>query len=105
MAYRFDLQERSGDGFHRIALEQIGSAERILLRSSKPHAAVHGARKSIKRTRSLLRLVRPLIGETTFHRENARLRGIAPGGTPMRRASICQFAQGVSKLDRSLFVG
>lgn len=77
MAYRFDLEENTRDGVRRIAAEQVGNAERILARTSKPDAAVHGARKSMKRTRSLLRLVRPLLGEATFHRENARLRDVA----------------------------
>ena len=35
---------------------------------------VHNVRTTIKRLRALLRLIRPVVGETFFNRENARLR-------------------------------
>lgn len=50
MAYRFDLAECPRDGIRRIAIEQIGSAERPLSHNIGQHA-VNDARKSIKRTR------------------------------------------------------
>ena len=44
---------------------------------SDPESGIHEARKSLKRTRALLRLVRPGLGETQFRRSNDRLRDIA----------------------------
>ncbi|MGI9404346.1 MAG: CHAD domain-containing protein [Hyphomicrobium sp.] len=77
MAYRFKLDESFEDGFRRIALEQLKRAE-SQLRSLNDHAvAVHETRKSLKRLRALLRLVRPTLREHAFAEENAHLREIA----------------------------
>lgn len=77
MAYRFKLDENLNAGFRRIGLEQINRAQRELEDAADPALAVHGARKSLKRIRALLRLVRPGLGEDAFARENARFRDIA----------------------------
>lgn len=76
MAFRFNPTERIADGFQRIVAEQIARAQEILRNASEESVAVHEARKSIKRLRALLRLVRPSIGEKTFKSENAFLRDI-----------------------------
>lgn len=76
MAYRFKLDESVNAGFRRIGLEQINRAKREL-EDADPAHAVHGARKSLKRVRALLRLARPGLGEEAFSRENARFRGVA----------------------------
>lgn len=74
MAYRFKLNESLTRGVRRIALAQLALAEQRLKDTSDPVAAVHEVRKSLKRTRALLRLVRPALGEPVYRRENTQLR-------------------------------
>lgn len=77
MAYRFKLNESLARGVRRIALDQLDLAEQRLKDSSDPATSVHEVRKSLKRTRALLRLVRPGLGENVYRRENGELRDIA----------------------------
>ncbi|MDX2288473.1 MAG: CHAD domain-containing protein [Hyphomicrobiaceae bacterium] len=74
MAFRFKPAEPIGQGFHRIAAEQVERALTVLASGEDRGKAVHEARKTLKRLRALLRLVRPAIGETVYQAENARLR-------------------------------
>src|SRR4051812_44625789 len=76
MSYRFELREEVGSSFTRIATEQIDRVLRDLKPSKDANLAVHEGRKSLKRLRALLRLVRPGIGDATFKAENARFRDI-----------------------------
>jgi len=76
MTYRFKLNERIGEGVSRIGLEQLEiAATRLASREDIP-AAIHDARRCLKRLRALLRLIRPALAETTYRREADRLTGI-----------------------------
>lgn len=77
MAYRLKLKEPLAKGVRRIAGEQLANAAARLEGGSNPETSVHEARKSLKRTRALLRLVRPGLGDTNFRKANARLGDIA----------------------------
>jgi CYTH domain-containing protein/CHAD domain-containing protein len=75
-AYRLKTKEGAAKGVRRIAL---GRAEKTLERlegidGDDLAAAVHGARKDLKKLRGLLRLVRGELGEKTFKAENRRYR-------------------------------
>ena len=76
MAFRFKLGEPFEEGCKRIAREQIERAQSQLRDIGDQAVAVHETRKSLKRLRALLRLIRPAIGEDTFKQENAQLRQI-----------------------------
>jgi CHAD domain-containing protein len=88
MAYRLKLKEPLAKGVRRIAGEQLGNAAARLEGGSNPETSVHEARKSLKRTRALLRLVRPGLGETDFRKSNARLRDIARGLSAARDRDV-----------------
>ncbi len=90
MAFRFKLTEPFEAGVKRIAREQIERAQCQLKGSGDAVVAVHETRKSLKRLRALLRLVRPALGESGFRGENARLREIGRGlsGTRDRHVLI-----------------
>ncbi len=79
MAFRFKLAEPFEEGVRRIAREQIERAQSQLKGSGDPIVAVHETRKSLKRLRALVRLIRPALGESAFREENARLREIGAG--------------------------
>ena len=77
MAYRLKLKEPLVKGVRRIASEQLANAAARLQGDADLETGVHEARKSLKRTRALLRLVRPGLGEAQFRPANDRLRDIA----------------------------
>ena len=79
MAFRFKLGESIEKGFRRIGLEQIDRATVQISGAEDPAKGVHELRKSMKRIRALLRLVRSGLGDTVFKAENARYRDIASG--------------------------
>lgn len=73
MAYRLKLKTTLAHEVRRIALEQIEIARGALTRPEDRAAAVHDARRSLKRLRAMLRLVRPALGETWFKQSNRQL--------------------------------
>lgn len=85
MAYRLKRKEPLLEGICRIAREQIGVMVGELVETPDIHEAVHLFRKHCKRMRALLRLVRPLLGET-FAFENAWYRDAARGFAACRDA-------------------
>jgi CHAD domain-containing protein len=88
MAYRLKLKEPLAKGVRRIAGEQLGNAATRLEGGSNPQTNVHEARKSLKRTRALLRLVRPGLGEADFREANVRLRDIARSLSAVRDRDV-----------------
>ena len=75
MAYRLKHRESVPEGVKRIARGEIRSAVKYLRGKGgiARDEAIHEARKSIKKARALLRLVRPELGEF-YASESARLR-------------------------------
>ncbi|HEU0061348.1 MAG TPA: CHAD domain-containing protein [Hyphomicrobiaceae bacterium] len=76
MAYRLKLKTALALEVRRIALEQIEIARSALARRDDRAAAVHDARRSLKRLRAMLRLVRPALGESWFKQSNRQLAGL-----------------------------
>ena len=78
MAYRLERGESVISGLKRVVREEIESAGDHLAEKKKTtrDEAIHEARKSLKKVRATLRLVRGEMGEA-YERENARLRDIA----------------------------
>ena len=77
MAYRLKLDESVPEGVRRIVSEEIHeAADQLSGRKTKNRdEAIHEARKSVKKIRGILRLMRPELGPV-YRRENARLREI-----------------------------
>ncbi len=91
-AYRIGRDEKAADAVRRIvagrlddALEQL--AERL---DDDAAAAVHEARKDLKKVRAVLRMVRHRMHDEVFIRENARLReaGLSLGGARDAEAEV-----------------
>lgn len=72
-AYCLRADEPLADGIRRIAIAQIDLALGELEHAGTP-AAVHEARKAIKRTRAVVRLARDEIGDDAYRRDNGALR-------------------------------
>ena len=77
--YRLHADETVADGVRRVARGRVESALIQLRRESERDlpAAVHEARKDLKKLRALLRLVRGELGRKRYRAENARYRDAA----------------------------
>ena len=88
MAYRLPVDEPIEEGVRRVATEQI---DRALADLAPEHpdrdAAVHDARRRVKRVRALIRLVRPRPNGQV-REEDARLREAARRLSPARDAAV-----------------
>jgi CHAD domain-containing protein len=100
MTYRFKLQEPIGQGVRRIGLEQIEIAEAKLSSKDDISAAIHDARRCLKRVRALLRLIRPGLEEAVYRREAERLAGIGKLLSGARDLDVMR--QTLSKLESRL---
>jgi CHAD domain-containing protein len=74
--YRLHEDETVPDGIRRIARGQLDDASDQLGKASGRQIgyAVHETRKSLKRLRALVRVVRAALGDDTYRRENAEFR-------------------------------
>jgi CHAD domain-containing protein len=72
--YRLKHKETPAQGLRRIAQGRADHALQQLRQESDDAAAVHEARKDLKKLRSVLRLVRDELGEDVYRRENVRFR-------------------------------
>jgi CHAD domain-containing protein len=81
-------QEPLSAGLQRITIEQFETSIARLTGSDDIDAAVHAARKSMKRLRAVLRLVRPELGNKVYRAENAILRDTARLLAPMRDGQV-----------------
>src|SRR5262245_3310108 len=83
MAYRLSFADDVASSVRSCAREQLaGAAEQLERADGDPVKAVHEARKHLKKTRALLRLVRPALGREAYRSENDALRdtGLALSG-------------------------
>jgi len=78
MGYTFKRKESVRKNFSRIAIEQVEGALSDLDNSELTQdQRVHQVRKTCKKMRGLLRLVRPALDDETYERENAAFRDAA----------------------------
>ncbi|MGD9784483.1 MAG: CHAD domain-containing protein [Hyphomicrobiaceae bacterium] len=77
MSYRLKFDEPMDEAWRRIAGEQLETALRLLTTASDRSGAIHETRKSMKRVRALLKLVRSGLSPKDYKRENKRFAGIA----------------------------
>jgi len=79
VSYQFDHPERLAFEIRRVATERLNDAlEQLGAELARdPAVAVHTARKDLKKTRSLMRLVKDRLGADRFKAENGRLREAA----------------------------
>ena len=89
MAYRWQHGETIPAGARRIAVEQIAKAlQHLEMREGSREAHIHEARKSMKRLRGLVRLVRFELGDRVYRRENDCFRNAGSRLADLRDASV-----------------
>lgn len=88
MAAKLQRKESGTRGARRLARRAIGEALKALGRRPLTDQAVHDARKSLKRARAMLRLLRNALGEETYRRENGALRDAARPLSEIRDSKV-----------------
>ena len=89
MAYRLKASESVFKGIKRIATEQIEKAiSDLSVTDETVDEAVHQARKRLKKTRAVVRLVRDRLEEKVYKQENARYRDIGRKLANLRDAKV-----------------
>lgn len=87
MAYSFSLRDPGIEpALRRIADEVIGTAISGLDQTRPPPTSIHAARKSVKKLRGLIRLVRPAF--SAYDTENAALRAAGMAIGTLRNAAV-----------------
>ncbi len=99
MALRFKLAEGLASGTRRMARAQLGIATKRLREGKDPERDIHEARKCLKRTRALLRLVRDGLAPGVFERENRELAGIGRSLSGVRDLHVLQ--QTLTRLEQA----
>jgi hypothetical protein len=69
-------------------IEQLDQVINALRRRKPTDQAVHEARKGVKRSRAILRLLRHVVGDLTYRRENKLLRDAGRPLTALRDAKV-----------------
>jgi CHAD domain-containing protein len=89
MAYRLSFADDVASSVRQCAREQLADAvEQLESAADDAVTAVHEARKDLKKTRALLRLVRPALGRRAYRRENDALRDIGLALSGARDADV-----------------
>lgn len=105
MAFRLSRRDLPGEGARRLADDELGAAiARLRGQEGSPDQRVHAARKSIKRVRALLRLLREGMRKSRFSADNLALGDAARGLSAARDAAVAitTFDQLVSEPDTLL---
>jgi CHAD domain-containing protein len=88
-AFRLKRTESEDEGIRRVARGLIRDTVELLRDDdADPVEAVHEARKNMKKMRSTLKLVRPVIGDDLYRRENERFRDAARALSEVRDAQV-----------------
>lgn len=80
--------EANAQGVRRVLCEQIDEAILLLESPRITDTEIHSARKTLKKARATLRLLRAAISERMFDRENASLRDVARPLSAARDATV-----------------
>jgi CHAD domain-containing protein len=89
MAFRLSRLDPPSEGARRLADDELAAAiARLRGQDGSPDQRVHAARKSIKRVRALLRLLRSSLRGSRFAAHNAALGDAARGLSAARDAAV-----------------
>ena len=90
MSYKLDLGDDLAATVRATAREQLEEGAAVLRdeQADDPVGAVHQARKNVKKSRALLRLVRSELDDETYRRENRSLRDAARTVAHVRDADV-----------------
>ena len=89
MVFRLKRGESEDKGVRRVAHGRAEDAVRLLRdEDADPIEVVHAAPKDLKKLRATLKLVRPVLGDDWYRRENERFRGAGQALSNVRDAQV-----------------
>jgi CHAD domain-containing protein len=88
VSLRLEAAEHPVVGLKRIAREQLAGGLQALDGEGDLGGRVHSARKSLKKGRAVVRLLRAELGEDVFKEQNVRMRDLGRRLAPVRDADI-----------------
>ncbi len=88
MQSELSRNEADARGARRILCDQIDQASAELAGKQVSDEEIHAARKSLKKARATLRLLRDAVPRTAYHRENTALRNAARPLSAARDARV-----------------
>ncbi|MBD2313046.1 CHAD domain-containing protein [Desertifilum sp. FACHB-1129] len=90
MSYQLKSKEKLSHGIKRIATEEIDDAIAQLMgkTDNSQDEAIHEARKSFKKLRAVVRLIRDSLGEAAYREENACFRDVGRLLSDVRDAQV-----------------
>ena len=88
MAFQLKPNESVRAGLLRVTARELARAQAELRSQGRQDDALHEVRKSLKRARAILRLVREELGDEAYHRENFAFRDAARPLTEVREAAV-----------------
>jgi CHAD domain-containing protein len=86
--FELRIEEPAGPGLQRVALEQLDLITWHAARVEFGDLHIHGVRKTSKRVRAVLRMIRDELGEVAYRRDNAMVRDVARELSPLRTAAV-----------------
>lgn len=90
MSFLLLSSESLPEGLRRIAFSQLDYALGLLQGQGDVHIAIHETRKSMKKLRAMVRLVRDQVGPATYRQANVRYRDLARSISGLRDLSAMQ---------------
>ena len=88
MAAELSHTEANAHGMRRVLCEQIDEVAGLLRVRRITDTHIHSARKTLKKARATLRLLRPAVSSRVYERENATLRDVARPLSAARDATV-----------------
>jgi CHAD domain-containing protein len=88
MAFQLKREEPVRAGLLRVTARELVKAQAELRSTGREDDAIHEVRKSLKRTRAVLRLVRDELGDEAYRRENLAFRDAARPLAEVRDATV-----------------
>ena len=89
MGFELELDENAAEGIKRIILERVDYVHELMVNPNPTREkAVHEARKSFKRIRAALRLVRDGTGEAWYREQNMFIRDTSRLLAPVRDSAV-----------------
>lgn len=89
MSFRFKRKEKVSTGIKRMVVEEIDSVLDLIRLTSGDHTeAIHDSRRSLKKIRAVVRLIRDELGEKLYKQENHCFRDAARKISSLRDSAV-----------------
>lgn len=86
--YQIDIRIPLQESLRHVLLSRLDSVEEDIRTNGDVHQIIHESRRTIKRIRAVLKMIRDEIGYSNYYRENRFYRDLARRMTPIRDSYV-----------------